>query len=77
MKLKITLKDPDGVSNCIQDAAKESVEENDSLESDEVDGLIESRCEKLHETCKKWIRYGEYVTIEINTDEGTAVVIPV
>jgi hypothetical protein len=56
MKLKITLKDPDGVYESIKNAV-------DSTDF-----------EFIEEQCKPWIKYGEYVTIEIDTDAGTATV---
>jgi len=74
MKLKITLKDPDGVYDSIQDAAESSTGDADGLDQDELEKLAESRREKLEEQCNPWIRYGEYVTIEIDTDAGTATV---
>lgn len=75
MKLTITLKDPDGVYEAIDDAAKTSLEGTTAataLDKDEIEGLVEKRAAKLGEQCKKWIQYGEYVTIEIDTDAGTA-----
>ena len=77
MKLKITLKDPDGVYDSMQSAARESVSRvglAEGLSNIEVDTLVYSRHEKIAEQCRQWIRYGEYVTIEIDTDAGTAVV---
>lgn len=74
MKLKITLKDPDGVYDSIHEAAKASTAGAKGLEDSELDELQETRREKLSEQCKPWIKYGEYVTIEIDTDAGTATV---
>jgi hypothetical protein len=71
MKLKITLKDPDGVYDAIQDAVKASLKEIEGLDKEE---LIENRHEKLGEQCEYWIKHGEYVTIEIDTEANTAVV---
>lgn len=72
MKLKITLKDPDGVYESIKDAAQSSIPEG--LDESESESLVESRHEKISEECKPWIKYGEYVTIEIDTEAGTAAV---
>ncbi len=74
MKIQITLKDPDGVSDCIDCAARESVEGLD-IPEDEADALIEIRQEKLLQEIKKWVKYQEYVRIEIDTVAGTAIVL--
>jgi len=78
MKIKIHLKDPDGVYESINCAAKRSVEEiiGLKLSDSERESLVEGRHESMSESCSKWIKYGEYVTIEIDTDAGTAVVLP-
>ena len=77
MKVRITLKDPDGCYDAITDAAERSVSEVSGLGVYEVEELIDSRRRSLHEACAKWVNDSEYVTIEIDTDAKTAVVIPV
>lgn len=77
MKFKITLKDPDGVDYSFRNATEKLVEELDLIDPDEVEMLIESRLDKLHEACSKWVKYNEYVTIEIDTETGEACVCPV
>lgn len=74
MKLKITLKDPDGVYISLRDAARESVKSLDGLTKDEFVELIDSRQEAFQKQCEPWVKWGEYVTIEIDTDENTATV---
>lgn len=79
MKFLVTFKDPDGPSDCINEAAVEeakSVAKFDDLDEDEQDSLVESRKEKLNELCRTWFEYGEYVTIEIDTEAKTATVVP-
>jgi len=77
MKIKITLKDPDGVYDSLQKAAEESVDEITGIDEDEKEELIERRKEKISESIEKWVEYDEYVTIEIDTDNNTAKVLPV
>jgi hypothetical protein len=72
MKLKITLKDPDGVYEAIRIAAKDSLSEIEGLDESEREELLEARHQKLSEQCADWIEFGEYVTIEIDTDAKTA-----
>lgn len=77
MKLKLTLKDPDGVYEMIREAAENQVLEMEGLDDDESESLIESRHEKIDEQLEKWIKYSEYVRIEFDLDAGTATVLPV
>jgi hypothetical protein len=76
MKLRIVLKDPDGVYNCIDEDVSESLRAMTGISDDERDVLREHRREEMGEAIKRWVEYGEYVTIEIDTDAGTAVVVP-
>jgi hypothetical protein len=75
MKFRITFKDPDGVSNSLHDAAKDSARSTSGLTEKEMRALAESREEEFGEFLRKWIQYGEYVTIEFDTDADTAVVV--
>jgi hypothetical protein len=74
MKLKITLKDPDGVYESIRAAAEYSLKDVVGLSSNEKDALADQRHGQIAEKCSPWIEFNEYVTIEIDTDSGTAVV---
>jgi len=42
----------------------------------EQDGLEDYEVE-IHKACDKWVRYGEYLTVEVDTEAGTATVLPV
>ena len=76
MKFKITMKDPDGVSYAIEQAAQASAREVKGLDNDEIDSIAASRECSIREVCRKWISRGEYITIEIDTEEETATVVP-
>ena len=76
MKLKLTLKDPDGVCEMIRKAAENQVLEMEGLNDDESELLIESRYKKINEQLEKWIKYSEYIFIEFDTELGTATVLP-
>jgi hypothetical protein len=69
------MKDPDGVSSCIDDAVAKEVG-GLGLEEEEREAVLTIRTEKMHEACSKWFEYGEYLTVEIDTDAGTATVVP-
>ncbi len=73
MKVKITFKDPDGVYECVRDAVQESLP--DGLDAGEQEELLESRTEATFEKLKQWLRWNEYVTVEFDTEAGTAVVV--
>lgn len=73
MKVKITFKDPDGVYDCVRDAVQEALP--DGLDQSEQDALIESRTEATFEKLKQWLKWKEYVTVEFDTNAGTAVVV--
>lgn len=73
MKIRIILKDPDGVGDSIDEAARDSLPEG--LSEEERDMLFDLRREKIAADCTPWLEYSEYVTIEIDTDAGTAVVV--
>lgn len=41
-----------------------------------LENLSEEEKETAKEVCKKWIEYEEYVTIEVDTEKKTAIVLP-
>lgn len=75
MKFTITMKDPDGVYESIQDAIAEI--HIDGVDEDEMDAVRERRGEKIHRICERWFEYGEYLRVEVDTDAQTCTVIPV
>lgn len=75
MKVKLFLKDPDGVYESVKDAVQETLP--DGLNDDEAEDLLKSRMEDTHEKLKQWVEWKEYVTVEIDTATGEAKVLPV
>jgi hypothetical protein len=73
MKFRITLKDPDGIYECVKEAVDQS--RPAQLSDEEWESISESRMREI--TNSKWIDCGDYVSIEIDTVANTAVVIPV
>lgn len=70
MKFKVTMKDPDTLHDAITEAVKEEV--NQLLDDpDEREALQETREKKVHDICKEWFEYGEYLTVEIDTESKT------
>lgn len=57
MKFKITMKSPNGVADSV-DAALEGLSEDER----------EERKEKIETLLSKWFEFGEYLTVEVDTD---------
>lgn len=73
MKFTIQMKDPDGPIDCINSAVDESL--IDIADKDEKEAIRDVRFQKLKEATDKWFRYGEYLTVEFDTDKDTATVL--
>ena len=76
MKFRIQLKDPDGFHDGFDDAATESLAAIDGLSDSEKEAVKDERQSLLQSFAEKWVEYGEYITIEFDTDAGTATVFP-
>lgn len=74
MKFQVTLKDPDVLYDAINEALDEDLK---GFDEDEANAIREIRHEKLAEMASKWFEYGEYLTVEIDTDEQSIRVVPV
>lgn len=75
MKFIITMKDPDGVYDSIEDSL--TTPDLSNLTEEEADAVIEKRREERTEIISKWFEYSEYISIEIDTDAKTARIIEV
>ena len=76
MKFKVTLKDPDGFSDGINDAVKRALSGTTFFWEKDADSVYESRRKTIRLGIEKWVEYGEYITIEFDTTAGTATVVP-
>lgn len=76
MKINVSLKDPDGFSNSVDEAVRASVDSTPGLDEDEKEHIFETRRETVWKKLARFVQYQEYVSIEFDTDEGTAVVVP-
>lgn len=68
MLIKLTFKTPDVVDEAAADVALQEA-------PSDVDAQFDVR-EEVREACKPWVQYGEYCTIEIDSEAGTATVLP-
>jgi hypothetical protein len=74
MKFRVTMKDPDALDDPIDDAVKEAPDLA-NLPEDEREILQEHRKVSLREIASRWFEYGEYLTVEIDTDAKTCTVV--
>lgn len=79
MKFRVTFKDPDGVYDSISASIFDQLakfdlrgELSEEIEEHAKDGLRE----ELEDFIRPWVKYGEYITIEFDTETKTAVVVP-
>ena len=75
MKFRVSMKDPDTLYEAIADA----VHEDTAAIADpyERDAVKQVRSQNVRKLCSQWFRYGEYLTVEIDTEAGTCTVVPV
>jgi hypothetical protein len=74
MKISITLKDPDAVYEAIQDHVRGSLKAT-GLTEREIDKVTDGRESELGRSLSKWVKHGEYVTVEFDTEANTATII--
>jgi len=77
LKFKVTFKDPDSLHDAIQDAVEEDVNDMPDLDDEEKESVAGSRTEKIKSLCEKWFKWSEYLTVEIDTEAKTCVVLDV
>lgn len=80
MKIDVTFKDPDALIDCITEEVGEAMRQEgltEKLSDDEFEALKEKRIEAVHKLAGKWFEWGEYLTVEIDTEKETIRVKPV
>ncbi len=75
MKFQITLKDPDGYYDCVDDAVIESLGSIKGLNDEELDVLRDERREQISQLLGQWFEYSEYLTVEVDTEAETCTVV--
>jgi hypothetical protein len=76
MEFRVTMKDPDTLDDAIQVAIRREVAKIEGLDAREREAVEEERREKVGSLCARWFEYGEYLTVQIDTEAGTCVVVP-
>lgn len=90
MKIKITFKDPDaevngaihyGMVRELVHSGKISEENGRNMPRSEIEECFEKEFgltfDDMYEKVGKFVEYGEYLTIEVDTEKATATVLPV
>ena len=72
MKIRIHMKTPDSLNDAIESACEDEVggAPDDELKDEEFHQLVE----KTKELAENWFRYGELVTLVIDTETETCTV---
>ncbi len=79
MKLYLTFKTPDVLREAAKEKADDVVEEqnqDNNLSPDDADELRHETFHKFMKLGRKFVRDGEYVTLELDTDAETCTVVP-
>ena len=74
MKFKVTMKDPGTLQDAISDAVTDDLAKIEGLSDDDRENLLDGRKSAAAKVTAKWFKWGEYVTVEIDTDAQTATV---
>lgn len=74
MKFTVTMKDPDTLRDAIREAVKDNLQSIVGLDEDEREQLVGSRTEAIDDLCGRWFAHGEYLTVEIDTEARTCIV---
>lgn len=70
MKIQVTMKDTDVLHEAIYEAINDDLKSM-NLDPEEKEAIRDVRFEKYLEVASKWFTYGEYLDIEIDTEEET------
>jgi hypothetical protein len=71
MKIRVSFKTPDVVENAIYGDLIQTFDEH----NEETLHILKERAQEILNQLTKWVRYGESITIEFDTEAGTATVL--
>lgn len=72
MRFRATFKSPDAIYHAANEAAESAI--SSDVEEFARSEMVEEKRHELTIAVDKWVKYGEYVTIEFDTEKGTATV---
>lgn len=70
MKFRVTMKNPDALDYALEDLEEQMIE-HAFLDKDER----EEEINKARDFANRWIKWGEYIDVEFDTEKGTATVV--
>lgn len=73
MIFRVTMKCPDALERAIEEAAKNEM--YGEIDEDRDYEQYRQHVEEATVLCNKWFKYGEYITVEIDTEAKTCVVV--
>ncbi len=71
MKIRVTMKDQDSLIDAIDDAVKAELDAIKELNEDDREALRRRRRDMAARVAFKWFKWGEYLTVEIDTETQT------
>ena len=74
MKFTVTMKDPDALTDCIAGAARKEAHSLGLTDAESV-AVQDAKMDVMQKAADRWFRYGEYLTVEIDTEANTCVVL--
>jgi len=60
----------------IDDAVCDEVAKLGLTDDREINAITDARKDKVNKALRNWVEYGEYITIEFDTEAQTATVVP-
>lgn len=80
MIFRVMFKTPGAVRDDSENAAEElgarRFHDDPELKSEHRDDYKHAAWDELITFTKKWVKYGETITVEFDTEKGTAIVVP-
>lgn len=81
MKFRVIMKTPDAMEDACREVAeinlsRRSEDEGGDCSAEDTKVLIEEQSHTLANFACKWMRHGELVTLEFDTEADTCVVVP-
>ena len=76
MKIKVTFKTPDAMEDALDRAFPVEISEKETVEDDTYEENRQAAMYEAEAQLNKFISYGECVIIEVDTETGTATVVP-
>jgi len=74
MKIRLGFKTPDVVEYAVREAVEQEMAKVKDGHEDDVDA--DDLKYEAEQACKKFVKYGECITVEVDTDTGEAKVLP-